>query len=132
MNGRLAMALALAALTSAAQAGIHTSSSFTITIGHRPPPRVVVVEREAPRRVVYVERRRECRPAKVVVIRGRDHGRRHVWMRHGRHGHFDREETWYDGRPSERMERETPEQELSSSEGDDDRAVDQETRPINR
>lgn len=143
MNGRLSLALALAALATAAQAEIHTRSSFTITIGNRPPPRVVVVEREAPSRVVYVERqaprchrpkvvyvepRRECGPRRVVVIRDR----RDAWRHRDRQGRFEHGGSGYDGPRSERFEPRSADQDLSSSDRDDRVAMDGETRSINR
>lgn len=135
MNGRLAIAIALVALASSPQAEIHTRSSFTITIGNRPPPRVVYVERHAPRwhkpKVVYVEPRRGCGPRKVVVIRDRDR-HRHGWMRRDRHVRYEHGDPGFESRESDRVEPETPEQDLSSSDRDDNQADDKGTRPINR
>lgn len=135
MNGKFAFALALAALTTAAHAEVHTRSSFTITIGNRPapaprvvvverkapPPRVVYVERDAPRhhppKVVYVEPRRECGPGRVVVFRDRGHERREAWMRRERHGRFEHGEPRFENHQADREDR---------------LAMDDEVRSINR
>ncbi len=107
MNGRFAIALALAALTSAAHAEIHTRTSFTITIGNHPvpAPRVVVVEPPPPHRVVYVERPApRCHGPRVVYVEPRHHRgpERVVVIRdHARfdHGPYREERLAMDERP---------------------------------
>jgi len=88
MNMNFAAALLVTGLVSAANAEIHTSSSFTITIGN-PAPRereVVYVQEEAPPpRVVYLEPEHHCHPRVVYVEPMHERG----WHRDSRYEYTD-------------------------------------------